>query len=102
MLVGSPCLQFASTFFFLNGTAPTWIYTYLHTLSLHDALPISMRMIAPERAGLWREAGILHAQLDNMRVAILAFEHYLELAAPGEPGRQDIAELLRQLRRQLN
>lgn len=69
-----------------------------------DALAIleSMLMIAPKRAGLWREAGILHAHLDNMRAAILAFEHYLELAAPGEPGRQDIAELLRQLRRQLN
>src|SRR3546814_4259755 len=32
-----------------------------------DALAIleSMLMIAPERAGLWRAAGILHAHLDN-------------------------------------
>src|SRR3546814_11716012 len=30
-------------FFFFNGTATTGIYTYLHTLSLHDALPISRR-----------------------------------------------------------
>ena len=69
-----------------------------------DALAVleSMLMIAPERAGLWREAGILHSHLDNMRAAILAFEHYLELATPGESGRQDIAELLRQLRHQLN
>jgi regulator of sirC expression with transglutaminase-like and TPR domain len=69
-----------------------------------DALAVleSMLMIAPERGGLWREAGILHSHLDNMRAAILAFEHYLELAAPGDPGRRDIAELLRQLRRQLN
>src|SRR3546814_11925870 len=28
-------------FFFFYGTATTEIYTYLHTLSLHDALPIS-------------------------------------------------------------
>src|SRR3546814_17175552 len=28
------------TFFFVNETATTEIYTYLHTLSLHDALPI--------------------------------------------------------------
>src|SRR3546814_14040782 len=28
-------------FFFVNDTATTEIYTYLHTLSLHDALPIS-------------------------------------------------------------
>src|SRR3546814_6518278 len=27
--------------FYCNDTAPTEIYTYLHTLSLHDALPIS-------------------------------------------------------------
>src|SRR3546814_11254612 len=27
--------------FFFNDTAPTEIYTYCHTLSLHDALPIS-------------------------------------------------------------
>src|SRR3546814_12880632 len=26
--------------FFVNDTATTEIYTYLHTLSLHDALPI--------------------------------------------------------------
>src|SRR3546814_11276506 len=28
-------------FFLFNDTATTEIYTYLHTLSLHDALPIS-------------------------------------------------------------
>src|SRR3546814_6828297 len=28
-------------YFFFNDTATTEIYTYLHTLSLHDALPIS-------------------------------------------------------------
>src|SRR3546814_7748669 len=27
-------------FFFFNGTSTTEVYTYLHTLSLHDALPI--------------------------------------------------------------
>src|SRR3546814_6197512 len=30
-----------SCFFFFNDTATTEIYTYGHTLSLHDALPIS-------------------------------------------------------------
>jgi regulator of sirC expression with transglutaminase-like and TPR domain len=69
-----------------------------------DALAVleSMLMIAPERAGLWRDAGILHSHLDNRRAAIMAFEHFLELAEASEPGRADIAELLRQLRRQLN
>src|SRR3546814_18740240 len=32
-----------SLFFFFNDTATTWIYTYGHTLSLHDALPICGR-----------------------------------------------------------
>src|SRR3546814_4747468 len=35
--------------FFFNYTATTKIYTYLHTLSLHDALPISQR---PQRAAV--------------------------------------------------
>src|SRR3546814_16769098 len=30
------------SFFFFHTTATTEIYTYLHTLSLHDALPISL------------------------------------------------------------
>src|SRR3546814_18537666 len=36
------CLPFILSllFFFFNDTATTEIYTYLHTLSLHDALPI--------------------------------------------------------------
>src|SRR3546814_20187224 len=33
-----------SYFFFFNDTATTEIYTYGHTLSLHDALPISIGM----------------------------------------------------------
>ncbi len=61
----------------------------------------TMLMFAPERAGLWKEAGILHSHLDNMRAAIMAFEHYLELTGP-EPDRQCIAALLQQLRTQLN
>lgn len=68
-----------------------------------DALEVveTMLMIAPDRPALWREAGILHAHLDNMRAAIMAFEHYLDLAGP-EPGREEIAELLARLRTKLN
>src|SRR3546814_17685120 len=33
-------------FLFFNGTATTRIYTYGHTLSLHDALPIWLGEIA--------------------------------------------------------
>lgn len=61
----------------------------------------TMLMFAPQRAALWKEAGILHSHLDNMRAAIMAFEHYLELAEE-EVDRQGIARLLQQLRTQLN
>src|SRR3546814_10273362 len=37
--------------FFFNDTATTEIYTYLHTLSLHDALPISSSPPATLRDG---------------------------------------------------
>src|SRR3546814_14198045 len=38
--------------FFFNDTATTEIYTYLHTLSLHDALPISAGRAGGEAAGI--------------------------------------------------
>jgi lipopolysaccharide transport system ATP-binding protein len=38
-----------SFFFFFNDTATTEIYTVLHTLSLHDALPISVGDVAFQR-----------------------------------------------------
>src|SRR3546814_11770190 len=37
-------------YFFFNDTATTEIYTYLHTLSLHDALPICLPPDRPRRA----------------------------------------------------
>src|SRR3546814_10572363 len=36
--------------FFFNATATTEIYTYLHTLSLHDALPSSPPGLSARRA----------------------------------------------------
>src|SRR3546814_12525668 len=51
-------------FFFFNYTAPTEIYTYGPTLSLHDALPICVR-IRPgaNRCGArwWRDINLLTA-----------------------------------------
>src|SRR5213594_4760805 len=49
-------LFFFFFFFFFNDTATTEIYTSVHTLSLHDALPISVgrfgerRRLAPAEA----------------------------------------------------
>jgi regulator of sirC expression with transglutaminase-like and TPR domain len=61
----------------------------------------SMLLFAPDQAGLWREAGLLHAHLSNLRAAIVSLEHYLELA-PASGESQQAADLLRQLRGQLN
>jgi len=60
-----------------------------------------MLMVAPGVAGLWREAGLLHAHHDNLRAAILALEHYLGLAGE-DPQRAEAERLLRQLRGRLN
>src|SRR3546814_11720067 len=37
--------RFSYIFFFFHYTATTEIYTYLHTLSLHGALPISAPLL---------------------------------------------------------
>src|SRR3546814_2843109 len=47
------------SFFFFNGTATTEFYTYLHTLSLHDALPISAGNERGHQARSRRRIGIL-------------------------------------------
>src|SRR3546814_11685361 len=43
------CCIVVTVCIFFNDTATTDIYTYVHTLSLHDALPISSRS-APRSA----------------------------------------------------
>src|SRR3546814_9449164 len=40
VMSGVICICFSLSIFFFKGTASTEIYTYRHTLSLHDALPI--------------------------------------------------------------
>ena len=61
----------------------------------------TMLMLAPDLVGLWREAGLLHAQLGNMRSAAAAFEQVV-LRAPDEMARHQAAALLQQLRSKLN
>src|SRR6059058_2035493 len=48
----SPSVVIFFFFFFFNDTATTEIYTSLHTLSLHDALPI----LPPSTVGSYRPA----------------------------------------------
>ncbi len=61
----------------------------------------TMLMFAPAEAALWREAGILHADQDNLRAAILALEQCLSLA-DSPNARHEAARLLQQLKSNLN
>src|SRR5213075_3607559 len=50
-------------FFFFNDTATTEIYTTRHTLSLHDALPISRRRPARDRRAVpWRRPAVARSE----------------------------------------
>src|SRR3546814_19692641 len=60
-------------FFFFNYTATTEIYTYCHTLSLHDALPIcSVELASLDGAGtrVTIRLPLTLAILDGMSVAV--------------------------------
>jgi regulator of sirC expression with transglutaminase-like and TPR domain len=61
----------------------------------------TMLMLAPDLAELWREAGMLHRHLGNVRAAGAALEQYV-LRAPEGAARHQAAAILQQLRAQLN
>ncbi len=68
-----------------------------------DALEIleAMLLFAPDVAELWREAGLLHAKLDNVKRAVESLEEYLRLSG-GESARYNTTILLQELRARLN
>jgi len=61
----------------------------------------TMLMLAPDLAELWREAGMLHARLGNMRAAAAALEQFV-LRAPDGMARHQAAAKLQQLKAKLN
>ncbi len=58
-------------------------------------------MFAPANYPLWREAGMIHAHMDNLRAAILSLEQFL-LLAPENGARLEAAQMLQKLQRRLN
>ena len=60
-----------------------------------------MLTIAPERAALWREAGLVNAHIGNFRTAVAALEIYLERESR-ESARQEAAALIEDLLRKIN
>lgn len=69
---------------------------------LEDALHAAEAMLlaAPKAAPLWREAGMIHARLDNIEAAVGALEAYLRIADE-EEGRYKASQMLRDLRARL-
>jgi regulator of sirC expression with transglutaminase-like and TPR domain len=61
----------------------------------------TMRMLAPNLAELAREAGIIHAQLGNMRAAVRSIEEFIARAPEGA-ARHEAAVVLQQLKAKLN
>jgi len=74
----------------------------IESRQLEKALAIidGMMLFAPQHAALLREAGLIHAELGNLKAAIAAFERFLALAAhDGE--RHQAAAILQQLKARL-
>src|SRR3546814_17298705 len=77
--------------FFFNDTATTEIYTYLHTLSLHDALPISAAIAIETPSALVRRKRAARREDDfisgtplNISLFLLPGEHN-SIARPIQP-----------------
>lgn len=68
-----------------------------------EALEIveTMLMIAPDNARLWREAGLQHSHLGNLRAAMIALEHYRSLSQDSQE-RYEATKLLEDLKAHLN
>jgi len=60
-----------------------------------------MLLFAPNQAELWREAGVLHGEIGNLRAAVAALERFIELSR--EPAaRHQAAQAIQTLRRRLH
>ncbi|MBK8160111.1 MAG: transglutaminase family protein [Rhodospirillaceae bacterium] len=59
-----------------------------------------MLLVAPEAAGFWREAGLIHSRLGNLLAARLALSRFLELA-DNETQRHQVARLLQDITQRL-
>ena len=61
----------------------------------------TMQMLAPNLTELWREAGMVQAQMGNMRAAMNSIEEFVT-RAPDGPARHEAAVMLQQLKTKLN
>src|SRR3546814_558922 len=62
--------SFTSKLFLFNDTATTEIYTYLHTLSLHDALPIRLMALAKREMST---RNLYDALMETSKLTVMIF-----------------------------
>lgn len=76
---------------------------HLKAQQFDDALRTieTMLLFAPETSSLWREAGVIHARLDQIQDAITALEEFLRLDTSAE-SRYSATVLLQDLRARLD
>src|SRR3546814_9190696 len=80
--------------FFFNDPATTEIYTYCHTLSLHDALP-SCLLPAPLRSGgTFRAPRLLFFRAGRFHSGKQCARQRIEIERIGSGGRDKLAKLL--------
>ncbi len=60
-----------------------------------------MLRLAPDHAGLWREAGLMHQRLGRIQAALRCLARFLDLAPQGEPAKRARAAM-DELRARLN
>ena len=60
-----------------------------------------MVMMCPGEAALWRDAGVLHANAGNLRAAIEAFGHFMDLE-PRDKARLQVQAMVDDLKKRLN
>jgi len=70
---------------------------------LEEALRVLevMALFAPGVPGVWREAGLINARLDNLKAAVAALEEFLRRGGE-DPERHKASALLRELRGRLH
>src|SRR3546814_15296143 len=85
-------------FFFVNDTATTEIYTYLHTLSLHDALPISLvgrQSALPAPNGTMFLAFIASASASSSAIVLGAVQPFASNSVRSEEHTSELQSLMR-------
>src|SRR3546814_20176801 len=88
MLCSSYQYHLYSFVFFFNASASTEIYTYLHTLALHDALPISLNGLVVADADVLGEVGkgLRYAQV---RLAPARLTHCMRWTGAAQRAHED-------------